>query len=82
MMRKGKIKPQPVDALAHLLSGAMNEAALMIAESARPKKAGRDDGNCGMASEFKKDCTDKVARQPMTLFNRKDVTPPLATTKF
>ncbi len=38
LMRKGKIKSQPVDALAHLLSGAMNEAALMISQSARPKR--------------------------------------------
>ncbi len=33
------IAAQPVDALAHLLSGAMNEAALWVARSEHPRKA-------------------------------------------
>ncbi|NIT14736.1 MAG: hypothetical protein GTN99_11005 [Candidatus Dadabacteria bacterium] len=33
------IKQQPVDALTHMLSGAMNEAALWIAQSKDTKKA-------------------------------------------
>jgi AcrR family transcriptional regulator len=36
------IKPLPVDALAHLLSGAMDEAALWIAQSPDSKKAQKE----------------------------------------
>lgn len=39
LMDAGLIKPQPLDALAHLLSGAMNEAGLWIAQSPRPAQA-------------------------------------------
>ena len=35
----GVIAPLPVDALTHLLSGAMNEAALWIAQSARTEES-------------------------------------------
>lgn len=35
----GTLKPLPLDALAHLLSGAMNEAALWIAGSAQTQQA-------------------------------------------
>ena len=38
-MEAGLIKPQPLDALAHLLSGAMNEAAMWIAQSENPSQA-------------------------------------------
>lgn len=38
----GQIAPLPLDALAHLLSGAMNEAALWIAQAAEPQAALRD----------------------------------------
>jgi AcrR family transcriptional regulator len=36
---QGKIKPLPIAALTRLLSGAMNEAALWIAQSDNPQKA-------------------------------------------
>jgi hypothetical protein len=36
------IRPLPVDALAHLLSGAMDEAALWIAQSPNSKKAQKE----------------------------------------
>jgi AcrR family transcriptional regulator len=39
LMEAGLIKPQPLDALAHLLAGAMNEAALWIAQSPDPPQA-------------------------------------------
>lgn len=39
LMNAGLIKPQPLDALAHLLAGAMNEAALWIAQSPNPAQA-------------------------------------------
>jgi AcrR family transcriptional regulator len=39
LMQAGLIKPQPLDALAHLLSGAMNEAALWITQSPNPPEA-------------------------------------------
>jgi AcrR family transcriptional regulator len=35
----GQLPPLPLDALTHLLSGAMNEAALWIAQSEDPKSA-------------------------------------------
>ncbi|HMQ56861.1 MAG TPA: TetR/AcrR family transcriptional regulator, partial [Anaerolineae bacterium] len=35
----GLIKPLPLEALAHLLSGAMNEAVLWIAQAERPDQA-------------------------------------------
>lgn len=35
----GIIKPQPLEALAHLLAGAMNEAALWIVQSPNPAQA-------------------------------------------
>ncbi|MER3482009.1 MAG: TetR family transcriptional regulator [Meiothermus sp.] len=38
-MQAGFLKPQPLDALAHLLEGAMNEAAMWIARSPDPKTA-------------------------------------------
>ncbi|MDA8371713.1 MAG: TetR/AcrR family transcriptional regulator [Nocardiopsaceae bacterium] len=37
LIEAGAIPPQPVAPLAHLLSGAMNEAALWLAESADPE---------------------------------------------
>jgi AcrR family transcriptional regulator len=39
LMNAGLIKPQPLDALAHLLSGAMNEAAMWITQSENPSQA-------------------------------------------
>ncbi|MFJ9557512.1 TetR/AcrR family transcriptional regulator [Nocardiopsis sp. NPDC101807] len=36
LVRTGALRPQPVPPLAHLLSGAMNEAALWLAESGDP----------------------------------------------
>jgi AcrR family transcriptional regulator len=39
LIEAGLIKSQPLDALAHLLSGAMNEAALWIAQSPDPPQA-------------------------------------------
>lgn len=39
LIEAGLITPQPVDALAHLLSGAMNEAALWIAQAPDPPEA-------------------------------------------
>lgn len=39
LIEAGLITPQPLDALAHLLSGAMNEAALWIAQSSNPSVA-------------------------------------------
>lgn len=39
LVKAGIIKPLPIDPIAHLLSGAMNEAALWIAQSKEPKKA-------------------------------------------
>lgn len=39
LMDAGVIRPQPVDALAHLLSGAMNESAMWVARSPRPRQA-------------------------------------------
>ncbi len=39
LMENKVIAAQPVDALAHLLSGAMNEAALWVARSEHPHKA-------------------------------------------
>ena len=39
LIKDGIIRKQPVDALAHILSGAINEAALWIAQSKNPKKS-------------------------------------------
>ena len=39
LIAQGLIAPQPVEALTHLLSGAMNEAALWIARSAQTEQA-------------------------------------------
>lgn len=39
LMKAGLIKLQPLDALTHLLAGAMNEAALWIAQSPNPPQA-------------------------------------------
>ncbi|NJN97053.1 MAG: TetR/AcrR family transcriptional regulator, partial [Anaerolineales bacterium] len=39
LINAGLIKPQPLDALAHLLSGAMNEAALWITHAESPSQA-------------------------------------------
>ncbi|MBE7469455.1 MAG: TetR/AcrR family transcriptional regulator [Anaerolineae bacterium] len=39
LIHAGLIKPQPLDALAHLLSGAMNEAALWITHAENPPQA-------------------------------------------
>jgi len=39
LVEAGQIEPLPVDALTHLLSGAMNEAALWIARSDRREQA-------------------------------------------
>lgn len=39
LMAAGLIKRQPLDALTHLLAGAMNEAALWIAQSPNPAAA-------------------------------------------
>jgi AcrR family transcriptional regulator len=36
LMTNGQLMPLPLDALTHLLSGAMNEAALWVAQSADP----------------------------------------------
>jgi AcrR family transcriptional regulator len=37
LIAQGQLPPLPLDALTHLLSGAMNEAALWIAQSADPE---------------------------------------------
>ncbi len=39
LVAQGRIAPMPLDALTHLLSGAMNEAALWIAQSADAPRA-------------------------------------------
>lgn len=39
LMAQGIIDPQPVEALAHLLAGAMNEAVLWISEADNPETA-------------------------------------------
>ncbi len=39
LLDQKKIQPLPVDALAHLLSGAMDEAALWVAQSREPQQA-------------------------------------------
>ena len=44
VMAAGELAEQPVDPLAHLLSGAMNEAGMWIARAATPKRARRDAG--------------------------------------
>lgn len=41
-MAAGELAERPVDALAHLLSGAMNEAGMWIARAANPKRARRE----------------------------------------
>ncbi|MGH7525832.1 MAG: TetR family transcriptional regulator [Gemmatimonadales bacterium] len=41
-MAAGELPKQPVDPLAHLLSGAMNEAGMWIARAANPKRARRE----------------------------------------
>ena len=38
----GRVRPQPVRALAHVLMGASDEAALYVAESADPARARAD----------------------------------------
>lgn len=42
LMDKGQIAPLPLTALTHLLSGAMNEGALWIAQSDNPQQALRE----------------------------------------
>jgi len=44
LVERGIIVAQPVEALAHLLSGAMNEAALWVAQAAAPGPALADAG--------------------------------------
>ncbi len=39
---EGAIEPAPVDALAHLLVGALNEAAMVVAKASDPDRARRD----------------------------------------
>jgi AcrR family transcriptional regulator len=39
LIAEGIIRPQPLDALTHLLSGAMNEAVLWIARAQEPEQA-------------------------------------------
>ena len=39
LMADGVLKPQPIDALVHMLSGAMNEAALWIAQAPDAERA-------------------------------------------
>lgn len=39
LIDQGTLRPLPVDALTHLLSGAMNEAALWIADAPEPEAA-------------------------------------------
>jgi AcrR family transcriptional regulator len=41
----GRMAPQPVDPLAHMLLGALSEAGLMIAESDDPKTTRREVGD-------------------------------------
>jgi hypothetical protein len=42
LIENGQMVALPLDALAHLLSGAMNEAALWIAQAEEPQAALRD----------------------------------------
>ena len=46
---EGTLAPQPVDALAHILLAAVDEAALFIANAARPRAA-RDASASAMRS--------------------------------
>jgi hypothetical protein len=41
-MDEGAIEPAPVDSLAHLLVGALNEAAMVVGRARDTKKAGRE----------------------------------------
>lgn len=43
-VQSGALRPLPIDPMTHLLSGAMNEAALLIAESAEPVAARAEMG--------------------------------------
>jgi AcrR family transcriptional regulator len=43
-MRAGRIARAPIDPLAHMLLGAMNEAALVVANSPKPRAARREVG--------------------------------------
>jgi AcrR family transcriptional regulator len=43
-MREGTIETQPLDPLAHLLIGALNEAALLIARAPNPRRARVETG--------------------------------------
>lgn len=43
-VRSGALRPVPIDAMTHLLSGAMNEAALLIAESPQHMAAREEMG--------------------------------------
>jgi len=43
-MAQGALRDQPVDPIAHLLLGAMNEAAMWIARSPEPEMALRQVG--------------------------------------
>jgi AcrR family transcriptional regulator len=43
-MDAGRISAAPLDPLAHMLLGAMNEAALVVANAARPKRARAEVG--------------------------------------
>jgi AcrR family transcriptional regulator len=42
LMAQGDLPPLPLDALTHLLSGAMNEAAMWIASASAPEQALRE----------------------------------------
>jgi len=39
LMQKGVLRPMPVDALAHIISGAANEAALWASQTEDPEAA-------------------------------------------
>jgi AcrR family transcriptional regulator len=45
LIQSNIIRPLPVDALAHLLSGAMDEAAVWIAQSPDPKETSKEAQN-------------------------------------
>lgn len=49
LIKQGTIAPQPVAPLTHLLSGAMNEAALWLAELRRPRRFAGHAGRPGSA---------------------------------
>jgi hypothetical protein len=43
-MRAGQVDPEPAEPLAHLLLGALNEAAMVIAHADNPEAARREVG--------------------------------------